>query len=259
MSQACSPPRVISGDSASPIAGYFSALGESTRLRLALFIYDCAPAPVCACAMPATFDLSRSTLSHHLTKLVESGVLTRTREGKWSYYTVDPDFDTTILDWARDNLDEVSSHVDEAAPGANHTTLTKAVTILFACRKNAGRSQIAAAIAKSMATPDITVLSAGSTPADAVHQETLDTLTEIGLKPDSSPTLLDPQTVKVADWVVTMGCGESCPVFPGKHYEDWPVADPDGLSADQVREIREDISNRVKDLLSRITSNGPQR
>lgn len=252
MSKSCPAPEVIDDALATPIAGFFSALAESTRLRLALFIYDCAPAPVCACAMPATFNVSRSTLSHHLTKLVEGGVLSRSREGKWSYYTIDPDFDTTLLDWVRRNLNESDSKFDEDAPNAAPCSTSKPVTILFACRKNAGRSQIAAAVAKSLAAPQVTVLSAGSTPADTVHQQTVDTLAEIGLEPDSPPSRLDPQTVKEADWVITMGCGESCPVFPGKHYEDWPVADPDGLALEQVHAIREEIRARVADLLIRI-------
>ena len=133
-------------------------------------------------------------------------------------------------------------------------SLMKPVTIMFACRQNAGRSQLAAAITRAKADPNITVLSAGTEPADKLHTEVLTVLCEMGLEPDGKPKRLEPHDVQASDWVITMGCGETCAIFPGKHYEDWPVDDPSGQPLDVVRRIRDDIQQRVDDLLKRIHS-----
>ncbi|MGI6785189.1 MAG: low molecular weight phosphatase family protein [Gleimia sp.] len=132
---------------------------------------------------------------------------------------------------------------------------TTPVTVMFACRQNAGRSQIAAAIMKSKAPSNVTVLSAGTTPADEVHPETLTVLNEMGLPlVDEHPQRLTNEAVQASDWVITMGCGETCPVYPGKHYEDWEIQDPSGQPIEVVRTIRDDIERHVTDLLDRITN-----
>lgn len=142
---------------------------------------------------------------------------------------------------------------DEYGEGEHALPDATSTVILFACRKNAGRSQIAAAIAKHMAGPNITVLSAGSEAVDELHPETSVVLEEIGLEPISTtPKQLEVADVEASDWVITMGCGETCPIFPGKHYEDWEVADPFGQPLTVAREIRDDIQARVGDLLRRI-------
>ncbi len=130
------------------------------------------------------------------------------------------------------------------------------VTVMFACRQNAGRSQIAAAIMKSKAPSNVKVLSAGTTPADEVHPETLVVLNEMDLPlVNEQPQKLTDEAVQTSDWVITMGCGETCPVYPGKHYEDWDVQDPSGQPIEVVRSIRDDIERHVLDLLDRITNN----
>lgn len=126
-------------------------------------------------------------------------------------------------------------------------------TIIFACRKNAGRSQMAAAIAQNLADSSLTILSAGSDPADEIHPFVRVALAEIGLTPHSEPKKLDPTEVENADRVITMGCGESCPFFPGTIYEDWDVPDPADAPLESVRKIRDIIEARVKDLLARIS------
>lgn len=142
---------------------------------------------------------------------------------------------------------------NDATTTPNLTRSDRPVTILFACRQNAGRSQIAAAIAKERGGPQVMVLSAGSEPAKELHPETLEVLAEIGLAPISeTPRKLDPNEVEGADWVITMGCGEACPVFPGTRYEDWEISDPSGQSPDKVRAIRDEIAARVDDLLNRV-------
>lgn len=111
---------------------------------------------------------------------------------------------------------------------------------------------MAAAIARKLAPSGVVILSAGTEPAEEVHPEVRDVLAEIGLEPFARPEKLDPAKVKTADWVITMGCGESCPIFPGTHCADWAVADPSGQPIEAVREIRDDITKRVKNLLERI-------
>ena len=239
----CPAPAVADEGRCRHAASIFAALSDVTRLQVALFIYRCSPNPVCACSFPEVFNISRSTISHHLTKLVNAGILGREQQGKWAYYSIASEFDTQLLDI-------VAKHVPQQTTRRKEAAVTK---ILFACRQNAGRSQMAAAIAQELATSDVTIMSAGTEPAEEVHPEVRDALAEIGLEPFAQPEKLDPAKVKMADWVITMGCGESCPIFPGTHYEDWEVADPSGEPTEVVREIRDDITKRVKELLSRIS------
>jgi protein-tyrosine-phosphatase len=238
----CSVPAIADETQCEQAVNVFTALSDITRLQLALFIYRCTPNPVCACSFPEVFDIGRSTVSHHLTRLVNAGILSREQRGKWAYYSIAANFDTRLLDLVAEHVPQQSTHREETAM----------TTILFACRQNAGRSQMAAAIARKLAPSGVVILSAGTEPAEEVHPEVRDVLAEIGLEPFARPEKLDPAKVKTADWVITMGCGESCPIFPGTHYEDWEVADPSGKPVEIVREIREDITQRVKELLDRI-------
>lgn len=239
----CPAPAIVGEGQCQEAAGIFAALSDITRLQLALFIYRCSPNPVCACSFPEVFNISRSTVSHHLTKLVNAGILGREQRGKWAYYSIAVNFDTRLLD-------VVAEHVPQQTTSRKGATETR---ILFACRQNAGRSQMAAAIAQKLAKSDVVIMSAGTEPAEEVHPEVREALAEIGLEPFAQPEKLDPAKVKMADWVITMGCGESCPIFPGTHYEDWQVADPSGEPIEVVREIRDEITKRVKELLTRIS------
>ena len=124
--------------------------------------------------------------------------------------------------------------------------------VLVACRQNAGRSQAAAALLRHYAGEHITVLSGGSEPADHVHEEIQTVLAERGLTVEGRPKLFDAAMVQSADVVVTMGCGEECPYYPGRMYLDWEVTDPHGLSVDQVRVIVDDIDRRVRALLDEL-------
>ena len=239
----CPAPAVADEGRCRDVTSIFAALSDVTRLQVALFIYRCSPNPVCACSFPEVFNISRSTISHHLTKLVNAGILGREQQGKWAYYSIASDFDTQFLD-------VVAKHVPQQTTRRKEAAVTK---ILFACRQNAGRSQMAAAIAQELAASDVIIMSAGTEPAEEVHPEVRDALAAIGLEPFAQPEKLDPTKAKMADWVITMGCGESCPIFPGTHYEDWEVADPSEEPTEVVREIRDDITKRVKELLSRIS------
>jgi arsenate reductase (thioredoxin) len=126
-------------------------------------------------------------------------------------------------------------------------------TVLFACIHNSGRSVAAAALARHHGGGSVQVRSAGSDPGDGVNPMVAAVLAERGLPVDDHiPTRLDPALVSTADVVVTMGCGETCPVFPGKRYEDWPVEDPAGKDVETVRRIVDDIDVRVRALLREL-------
>lgn len=125
-------------------------------------------------------------------------------------------------------------------------------TVLVACRKNAGRSQAAAALLRHYAGDRVEVLSGGSEPADAVHPEVRAVLAERGLSPEDHPKRFDAAMVQAADVVVTMGCGEECPYYPGRTYLDWEVEDPHGQDVERVREIIDDIDGRVRGLLAEL-------
>jgi arsenate reductase len=126
-------------------------------------------------------------------------------------------------------------------------------SVLFACIHNSGRSVAAAALARSYAGDTVEIRSAGSEPGSGVNPVVAQVLAERGLPvTDHVPTQLSPELVEHADVVVTMGCGETCPVFPGTSYEDWQVDDPAGQDLDTVRRIVDDVDRRVRDLLDRL-------
>lgn len=125
--------------------------------------------------------------------------------------------------------------------------------LLFACVHNGGRSLAAKVLAAHHGGDRVDVRSAGSEPGDALNPAVVQVLHERGLSTDGeTPTLLTSDGVQAADVVVTMGCGETCPVFPGKTYEDWPLDDPKGQDLDTVRRIVGEVEQRVVDLLARL-------
>jgi arsenate reductase len=126
-------------------------------------------------------------------------------------------------------------------------------TVLFVCVHNAGRSQMAAGYLRQLAGDRVTVLSAGSAPADSVNPAAVAVMAEEGIDIASeAPQLLSVDSVKASDVVITMGCGDACPVFPGKRYEDWELEDPAGKDVEQVRVIRDDIRRRIEVLLEEL-------
>lgn len=126
-------------------------------------------------------------------------------------------------------------------------------TVLFACIHNSGRSVAAQVLAGHYAGDAVEVRSAGSEPGATVNPVVAEVLAERGLSvADHTPTKLDRDLVEASDVVITMGCGETCPVFPGKRYEDWPVDDPAGRDIDTVRRIVDDIDGRVRALLTSL-------
>ncbi len=125
--------------------------------------------------------------------------------------------------------------------------------VLFVCVHNAGRSQMAAALLDSKAQGRVRVRSAGSEPADALNPVVVEAMSEIGLDISKEmPKPLADSAVRESDVVITMGCGDECPFYPGKHYEDWELEDPAGKDAETVRGIRDEIERRVDALLATL-------
>ena len=130
---------------------------------------------------------------------------------------------------------------------------TDAPEVLFVCVHNAGRSQMAAALLDHYADGRVDVRSAGSDPADRINPAVVEAMEELGL--DISKELPKPLTdegVRAADVVITMGCGDACPIYPGKRYEDWELEDPAGKDVETVRGIRDEIESRVKRLVTEL-------
>ncbi|MDQ6910658.1 MAG: arsenate reductase ArsC [Actinomycetota bacterium] len=126
-------------------------------------------------------------------------------------------------------------------------------SVLFVCVHNAGRSQMAAALLDHHAQGRVSVRSGGSTPADEINPSVVEVMAEIGIDVSKEfPKPVTDDAVLAADVVVTMGCGDVCPVYPGKRYEDWSLDDPAGQSVDAVRAIRNEIDRRVRTLLANL-------
>ena len=128
-------------------------------------------------------------------------------------------------------------------------------TVLFVCVHNAGRSQMAAGFMKTLGADRVEVLSAGSAPKDSINPIAVQAMQEIGIDISNNvPKVLTLEAVQESDAVITMGCGDACPFYPGKRYEDWVLDDPAGQGIESVRVIRDDIKKRVEQLLSELLS-----
>jgi arsenate reductase len=129
--------------------------------------------------------------------------------------------------------------------------------VLFVCVHNAGRSQMAAGLLQRKAGDRIRVISAGSEPADQLNPAVIEAMDEIGIDISAEqPKKLDDGTVRESDVVITMGCGDACPIYPGKRYEDWELEDPAGKDLDTVRGIRDEIAIRVDSLIGELSPAG---
>lgn len=126
-------------------------------------------------------------------------------------------------------------------------------SVLFVCVHNAGRSQMAAALLTHLAGDRIEVRSAGTQPADLINPTAIEAMAELGIDiAAASPRILSPSTVQTSDVVITMGCGDTCPYFPGVTYRDWALDDPAGQPLDAVRVIRDDIATRIYALVAEL-------
>ncbi|GAA3494700.1 arsenate reductase ArsC [Streptomyces prasinosporus] len=126
-------------------------------------------------------------------------------------------------------------------------------SVLFVCVHNAGRSQMAAGFLQHLAGDRVEVRSAGSVPGDQVNPAAVGAMAEVGVDISAAePKILTTEAVRASDYVITMGCGDACPVFPGKKYLDWALEDPAGKGVDAVRPIRDEIRTRVEALIAEI-------
>ncbi len=126
-------------------------------------------------------------------------------------------------------------------------------SVLFVCVHNAGRSQMAAGFVTALSGGRVEVRSAGSVPADRVNPVAVEAMAEVGIDIASEqPKVLTTDAVRASDVVITMGCGDACPIFPGKLYEDWDLTDPAGQGIETVRSVRDDIRGRVEALLGQM-------
>lgn len=159
---------------------------------------------------------------------------------------VGPNFMPMLIErFARERLEAVAQ-----AEGLVAKALPEA---LFICVRNAGRSQMAAAFAHELSHGTVSVRSAGSDPTERIHPVVVEAMSEVGIDVRMEfPKPLTDEVVRAADIVITMGCGDACPVYPGKRYEDWDVADPADQPLEEVRAIRDDIRHRVTELLETI-------
>lgn len=309
---------------ATNISAVLKALAEPLRLRMLSAIATDARGESCVCDLAELTDVSQPTVSHHLKKLKETGLLLSERRGTWVYYRIAPARKgavTALLDSfapaivTRELEDEtaraealramdarVTRLADELADelsGLNRDLVTAIVResyaglvksakltqhmiplterfarqrladltrdrtagvpqVLFVCVANAGRSQLAAALVNQLAGGKVIARSAGSTPALDVHPHVRTVLTQIEGKKGSAvafPKPLTDDAVRAADVVITMGCGDVCPIIPGVRYEDWVVGDPALASPAGVEAIRSDIEIRVRELLKTLPHN----
>ena len=133
------------------------------------------------------------------------------------------------------------------------STNQKKPAVLFVCVHNAGRSQMAAGFMRELAGDRVEVLSAGSAPKDSINPIAVEAMKEVGIDiSNQQPKILTTEAVFESDAVITMGCGDACPIFPGKRYEDWVLEDPAGQDLEFVRKVRDDIKGRVEALLAEI-------
>jgi arsenate reductase len=133
--------------------------------------------------------------------------------------------------------------------------MSKKPSVLFVCVHNAGRSQMAAGFMRELAGERVEVLSAGSAPKDSINPIAVEAMAEVGIDiSNQQPKILTTEAVFESDAVITMGCGDACPIFPGKRYEDWVLEDPAGQNLEFVRKVRDEIKLRVESLLQDLLS-----
>lgn len=322
----CEPgplPDPLSSERTAALTGTLKALADPVRLRMLAMIAADPRGEACGCDFTQAIELSQPTLSHHLKVLYEAGLVSRRREGTWTYYRVAPPALTELADQLRALTEGAvpqvhdSAHLDLPSDGTVEHVLTRGIDelahrftgifahetvdryvhesfqtlyrtariktfvpimavrfagerltalaqsrghlpkavpeVLFVCTHNAGRSQIAAALLAAMAPGKVHVRSAGSLPAADVNPAVVEALAELGLDiGDEFPKPLTDDVVRAADVVVTMGCGDSCPLYPGKRYLDWDLPDPASRPVDEVREVRDRISAKLTTLLAEL-------
>jgi protein-tyrosine-phosphatase len=228
-------------DQAERLSHRLKALADPIRLRLVSIIATAPMGAVCACELPAALGKSQSTVSHHLSQLVDAGLLEREQRGKWAWFRLS----TTELGAVRAALGEGAVHRHVARP-----------TVLFLCVDNAARSQMAAGFMRHFSADRVAVCSAGSDPGDDLDPMAVVAMSEVGIDITAArPQRWTDDVARASDVIVTMGCGDGCPVYPGTRRLDWQLPDAAGQGIEMVREERDRISDLVAGLLDELTPN----
>ncbi|GGF45457.1 hypothetical protein GCM10010922_21480 [Microbacterium sorbitolivorans] len=318
------PTHAIGENAADAVASTLKALADPFRLRMLSAIATDPRGEACVCDLAELADVSQPTVSHHLKKLKDTGLLASERRGTWVYYSIQPSRKqavTALLDaFALAAIAEAATEQEDRAAALEaltakvehlateladempHLNRDLVVTIvresfaglvrsakltthmiplterfarqrladiardreagkpqvLFVCVANAGRSQLAAALVNQFSGGAVVARSAGSMPASEVHPHVRSIL--VGIEGEQGaaaafPKPLTDDAVRAADVVVTMGCGDVCPIIPGVTYDDWAVGDPALASEEGVAAIRDDIEARVRTLIDSLVKN----
>jgi arsenate reductase (thioredoxin) len=228
----------ISDADATRLADTLKALADPVRLRLVSLLATAPTGELCACVLPDAVGKSQPTVSHHLGLLVDAGLVDREQRGKWAWFRL-----------RHEQLAVVRSALGEGAVRSR----TRNPTVLFLCVHNAGRSQMAAGFLRHLAGDRIDVFSAGSEPADKLNPKAVAAMREVGINISrQQPQRWTTDMARTADVIVSMGCGDECPVFPGTRYVDWDLDDPAGQSIEFVRTVRDQIEAHVRSLANEL-------
>ena len=223
---------------AAALVSGLKALADPVRLRIISMLATSPTHEVCACVFPEALGRAQPTISHHLGLLTKAGLITRQQRGKWAWFRLVPD-----------RLEDIRRSLGEGTE-----PLVAKPTVLMLCVHNAGRSQMAAGFLRHRAGDQIEVLSAGSAPGDSLNPTAVEAMAEVGIDiTDQQPQRWTDEMARRADVVVSMGCGDECPVVPGTRVLDWDLADPAGQDLAFTRAVRDDISDRVDGLIAELT------
>lgn len=229
----------LDDDGATMLAAQLKALADPTRLRLLSMIATSPTGELCACVLPEAVERSQPTVSHHLTQLVQAGVISREQRGKWAWFRLNPGCLAAI----RAALGEDADH--------RHVGRS---TVLFLCGHNAGRSQMAAGWLRHLAGDRIAVQSAGSDPSTELNPSAVAAMREVGIDiTAATPQRWTKEMALTADVVISMGCGDDCPLTPGARRDDWDLPDPAGQDLAFTRVVRDEIELRVRGLIDELT------
>lgn len=221
------------------LAHQLKALADPVRLRLVSMIATSPTGTACACDLPDAVGKSQPTVSHHLTQLVNAGVLERQQRGKWAWFRL-----------SSGGLDSIRSALGENA--RHHHTGRPAV--LFVGEHDAGWSQIAAGFMRAIAGDRIDVCSAGSTPGDRLDPVVIEAMGERDIDiSTATPQVWTDDMARAADVVVTIGCDAPCPIYPGRRAVDWELGDPAGQDIEMVRDVRDRVEQLVTGLIEELT------
>ena len=202
-------------------------------------------------------DVGRDALTSEIEQLAHEfrGVFGRETIERYVSDSIDRMSGARLMDFVPLFIHRFSRERLRALAQAQRKITKDAPEVLFVCVHNAGRSQMAAGLLKKHAGGGVHVRTAGSDPAEKINPAVIEAMADVGVDLDEEfPKPLTDEFVAAADVVITMGCGDACPIYPGKRYEDWELEDPEGKSAEQVRRIRDDLDERVQALLEELRS-----